>query len=115
MELSDVREFDDIKQQLDVVGNAQAKLKDLQEAYNRLMETSKQMENKYINISLENRILQAIAGHQAQIEGKFGALNTKMDIASQLANNQLQGEQNPNTTIATGPVSQPTVTGEGQS
>jgi hypothetical protein len=96
MELSDVPVYDDIQKQLDVVKNSQQKLQALQEAYNRLMETSKQMENKYINTTLENRILVQLMGKEGQIEGKFGALNAKLDIATQLADSKLQGEQNPN-------------------
>ena len=96
MELSDVREFEDIMEKMDVVKNSQQKLQALQEAYNRLMETSKQMENKFINISLENRILKQLTGRQSKIEGKFGELSAKLKMADQLAQQKIKGEQKPN-------------------
>lgn len=95
MELSEIREFDDIREQLDVVSNAQNKLKSLQEAYNRLMETSKQMENKYINISVENRIMKELMSKEANIEGKFAALETKLKLTEQLADSEIKGKQQP--------------------
>ena len=93
LELSDIREYDDIMEKLDTVKNAQSKLQDLQEAYNRLMETSKQMENKFINISLENRILKQLSSKEAQIEGEFAKLETKLSIAGKLADDKIKGEQ----------------------
>ena len=98
MELSDIREFEDLQEKLDSVKNAQSKLKDLQMAYNRLMETSKQMENKFINISLENRILKELAGREQQIGEKFAELETKLDIADQIANKKIKAVQEPETT-----------------
>lgn len=92
MELSDIKEFDDVTKRLDVVKNAQAKLKDLQEAYNRLLETSKQMENKYINISLENKILQEMAKGEKAIAEKFAALETKMSLAEEFAEAKIKGK-----------------------
>lgn len=93
LELSDIREYDEIMQKLDTVKNAQQKLQDLQEAYNRLMETSKQIENRYINISLENRILKKVMDKEAVIEGKFAEIETKLSLADDIANNKIKPEQ----------------------
>jgi len=95
MELSEIKEYETVKDQLDAVKNAQSKLQGLQEAYNRLLETSKQMENKYINIALENRILKGIADKEKAIEGTYAALEAKLQLADQLANKQIAGEQKP--------------------
>lgn len=94
MEMSDVKEFEDVTKQLDVVRNAQKKLKDIQEAYNRLLETSKQMENKFINISLENRILKQAASGEKQIAEKFAELETKLSLADQFADATIKEKQN---------------------
>lgn len=59
MELSDVKGFEDLQERLDLVNRTKSQLNQMQEAYDRLMETSKQMENRYINIALENKILKA--------------------------------------------------------
>lgn len=96
MELSDIREFDDISEKLDTVRNTQAKFNQLEEAYNRLMETSKQMENKYINIALENKILTQLAAKEKQIGESFAALETKLKLADQLAQGQVKGKQDTN-------------------
>jgi len=93
LELSDIKEYDDIMEKLDVVKNAQQRLSALQEAYNRLMETSKQMENKFINISLENRILKALASKTTKVERNFAALEEKIKIAGQMAQKEIQGVQ----------------------
>lgn len=93
MELSDIKEFDDISQRLDAVKNTQAKLKDLQDAYNRLLETSKQMENKFINISLENRILKQSAKGEMQIAEKFAELETKLSLADEFADASIKEKQ----------------------
>lgn len=95
LELSDIKEYDDIMEKLDTVKNAQSKLKDIQEAYNRLMETSKQIENKYINISLENRILKKVMDKETQIEGKFAEIETKLNLADEIANKKIKPEQKP--------------------
>ena len=93
MEMSDVKEFEDVTKKLDVVKNAQKKLKDIQEAYNRLLETSKQMENKFINISLENRILKQAASGEKQIAEKFAELETKLTLADQFAEATIKEKQ----------------------
>lgn len=95
MELSDIREYDDVMEKLDSVKNAQGKLRDMQEAYNRLMETSKQMENKYITVSLENRILKQLNDKTSQVEASFAQVETKLAIANQLADAKIKGEQKP--------------------
>jgi hypothetical protein len=95
LELSDIREYDDIMEKLDTVKNAQSKLKDIQEAYNRLMETSKQIENKFINVSLENRILKKVMDKETLIEGKFAEIETKLNLADEIANKKIKPEQKP--------------------
>ena len=95
LELSDIREYEDIMEKLDAVKNAQGKLSDLQEAYNRLMETSKQIENKFINISLENRIMKQLMDKGAKVEAGFAEVETKLSIANKLADAQIKGEQKP--------------------
>jgi hypothetical protein len=92
MELSDIREFEDVTQRLDAVKNAQAKIQDLQEAYNRLLETSKQMENKYINIALENKVLQEMARGEQDIAAKFAELNTKLSLADEIAEARIKAK-----------------------
>jgi len=93
MELSDIREFDDVKEQLDVVKNAQAQLSQLQEAYNRLLETSKQMENKVINVSIENRILKAIEKGDKDIAVATEKAKGDINVAKELEKGKIQGEQ----------------------
>lgn len=97
MEMSDIREFDDVTKRLDAVKNSQAKLKDLQDAYNRLLETSKQMENKYINISLENQILKKMSQGETQLASKFAELQTKLTLADQFADAMIKEKQTNNT------------------
>lgn len=98
LELSDIREYDDIMEKLDAVKNAQGKLTSLQEAYNRLMETSKQMENKYINIALENKILKQLSDKESKVEAGYAAITTKLEIANKLADAKIKGEQKPSPT-----------------
>jgi len=83
MDLTELREYDDLREKLDVVRNTQAKLNQLQEAYDRLMETSKQIENKYINTTLENRILKKLAGAEQKITEGYADLEAKMMIANE--------------------------------
>lgn len=90
LELSDIREYEEITQKLDAVRRAQGELQTLQAAYDRLLETSKQMENKYITISLENRILKQITSAEKQIEGKFSELETKLKLADEMAKAQIK-------------------------
>lgn len=90
LELSDIREYEEIQEKLDAVRRANAELQNLQAAYDRLLETSKQMENKYINIALENRILKQISDGEKQIEGKFSELETKLKLADEMAKAQIK-------------------------
>lgn len=90
LELSDIREYEDITQKLDAVHRAQSELQSLQAGYDRLLETSKQMENKYITISLENRILKQVGAAEKQIEGKFSELETKLKLADEMAKAQIK-------------------------
>jgi hypothetical protein len=84
MELSDIREYEDVREKLDVVRNTQAQLEQLQAAYDRLTETSKQMENKVINTQIENRILQKLAAGQSQIAAAVASAQTEVKNAEQL-------------------------------
>ncbi len=90
LELSDIREWDEMQEKLDAVKRAQAQVTDLQAAYDRLMETSKQMENKYINISLENRILKQLASGEKAVGEKFAELETKLKLADEMAKAQIK-------------------------
>ncbi len=90
LELSDIREYEEIQEKLDAVRRAESQLQDLQAAYDRLLETSKQMENKYINISLENRILKQISAGEKAVEGKFAELETKLKLADEMAKAQIK-------------------------
>lgn len=90
IDLTELREFDDLKEKLDVVKRTQSQLNDLQESYDRLMETSKQMENKYINISLENRILNKLMSKNEAIAKAYAEMQSKISIAQELA----KAEQN---------------------
>jgi len=85
MELSDVREWDEMAEKLDVVKKGEARYKALQAGYDRLLETSKQMENKFVNISLENRILKKLAAGEKKVDVKFAELQTKLKLADELA------------------------------
>lgn len=84
MDLSELREFDDLREKLDVVRNTQSKLDSLQQAYERLMETSKQIENRYINAELENRILKKIAGAEQKVTEGYADIKAKMTIAEEI-------------------------------
>ena len=90
MELSDIREWDEMAEKLDSVKRAQEETLNLQAAYDRLLETSKQMENKYINISLENRILKELASKEQAIGEKFAELETKLKLADEMAKAQIK-------------------------
>jgi len=85
MDLAEIREFDDLKEKLDIVRRTEAKLQELQKAYDRLTETSKQMENKYINISLENRILSQLMTKENQITKAYAKMESKIGLAQELA------------------------------
>lgn len=93
MELSDIKEFDELREQLDVVKNTESKFSQLQEAYNRLMETSKQMENKYINISLENKVLKATQDAQLQTAVATQKAVDDIELAKELEKGKIEGEQ----------------------
>lgn len=80
MDLTEIREFDDLREKIDVVKNTESKLNNLQTAYDRLMETSKQMENKYINSQLENKILKELMGREKQIAETYTEMQTKLKI-----------------------------------
>lgn len=90
LELSDIREWEEMQEKLDAVRRAEQQVQDLQAAYDRLLETSKQMENKYINISLENRILKAVSSGEKAVEGKFAELETKLKLADEMAKAQIK-------------------------
>lgn len=90
LELSDIREYEEIQQKLDAVHRANAQVTELQAAYDRLLETSKQMENKYINISLENRILKQISAGEKAVGEKFAELETKLKLADEMAKAQIK-------------------------
>jgi hypothetical protein len=85
LELSDIREWDEMAEKLDVVKRSEAKYKALQAGYDRLLETSKQMENKFVNISLENRILKKLSAGERKVDTKFAELQTKLKLADELA------------------------------
>ena len=90
MELSDIKEFEDVMSKLDVVKNAQSKLQDIQNAYNRLLETSKQMENKLINAEVENRILRQMSRSSEAVATKFAELETKLSLADEFADARIK-------------------------
>lgn len=93
LQLSDIREYDSIAEQLDVVKNTQAELNNLQEAYNRLLEMSKQMENKFVNISLENRILKQLSTAQADLSTAVAVAETEVSLATEMAKAKIEGQQ----------------------
>ena len=80
MGLTDVREFDEVQEKLDIVKNTQSQLENLQNAYNRLMETSKQMENKYIDTQLENKILSQLITKEKNIAAAYAEMETKINM-----------------------------------
>lgn len=90
LELSDIREYDSIKEQMDAVAQAEQRLSALQNAYDRLLETSKQMENKYVNIALENRILKEVSSGEKAVGEKFAELETKLKLADQMADAKIK-------------------------
>ena len=95
MGLTDVREFDEVQEKMDMVKKTQGQMQDLQNAYDRLMETSKQMENKYINTQLENKILTQLITKEANIAAAYAELQTKVGILNkgtdQIISQQEQG------------------------
>ena len=93
LELSDIREYEEIKEKMDAVKNAEGKLQQLEEAYNRLLETSKQMENKLINISVENRIIKKIADAETEIASSAAQATAEIGLAEQLAKAKIEGKQ----------------------
>jgi hypothetical protein len=95
LQLSDIPEYEDIQEQMNAVKQAQGQLNQLQEAYNRLLETSKQMENKYIDVTLQNKIL--MAGHKVEKDIAVASAVATNDIglASDLAKAKIEGKQNP--------------------
>ena len=74
MELSDIREFEEVKEKIDMVNRLQGQVSSLQDAYDRLMETSKQMENKFINSELENRILKQLSQREKKVTELYSAV-----------------------------------------
>ena len=93
LELSEIREYDEIKEKIDALAQAQGKLDHLEEAYNRLLETSKQMENKYINVMLENKILKRMSDTEASIASDAAQASTEIKLASKLAQAKIEGQQ----------------------
>jgi hypothetical protein len=93
MQLSDIKEYDDVQEQLSIVKRTESKYANLEEAYNRLLETSKQMENKYINISLENRVLKQIAKSENDITTATEQAKADIKIAKELKKGEIKGEQ----------------------
>ena len=93
IDMTEIPGFDNLKEQLDVVKNTESKLNDLQNAYNRLMETSKQMENKYINSQLEVQIMKELIGKSQLITQSYTELQTKLSIASDLLTKDNQNQQ----------------------
>jgi divalent metal cation (Fe/Co/Zn/Cd) transporter len=78
---------------MDAVKNSEAKFENLQEAYNRLLETSKQMENKYINIALENRLLKKVSDAETKIASDAAQVQTEISMAGELAKAKIEGKQ----------------------
>jgi len=93
IDLTEIPGMDNLKEQLDVVRTTQSKLQDLQNAYNRLMETSKQMENKFINASLEVQIMKELIGKSQMITQSYAELQTKLSIADDLLTKDNQNQQ----------------------
>lgn len=83
MELSDVRGFEDIQEKIDITNRVKGQLNQLQEAYDRLMESSKQMENKVVNVSIENRILKAMGQGEVQITQQIEKAKADIEIAKE--------------------------------
>lgn len=93
MELSDVKEYESVQEELDLVKRTEGKFNNLQEAYNRLLETSKQMENKYINVSLENKVLKEGAKAERTIITDTEQARADIKIAKETKKGQIQGKQ----------------------
>lgn len=96
-ELTDIPEIDDLLKKLDVTKRTQSELQSLQEAYNRLMETSKQIENRFINTELENRIMKKLMNYDSKIEREMGAITAKLGLAKELATDKLDEAVKPET------------------
>ena len=90
MDLAEIREFDDLREKLDVVKRAEQKLQELDTAYKRLMETSKQIENKYINAALENKILNQMMRKNEQIVKSYAEMESQIGLAQDLAKQAVQ-------------------------
>lgn len=99
MDLTEIREMDDLREKLDVVRKTQSQLQNVNQAYERLQETAKQLENKYINSELENRILKRVAGAEAKIASSYSELETKISLAEEMrkANEEVEANKNKNT------------------
>ncbi|HUV85174.1 MAG TPA: hypothetical protein VMV86_05645, partial [Methanosarcinales archaeon] len=78
MELSDIREFEEVRDEISLLQRTTSELNSQKEAYERLMETSKQMENKYINSELQNRILKSIMNEEKALAGAYA--DVKADL-----------------------------------
>jgi len=90
IDMTEIPGVSQLREQLDVVRNTQSKLQDMQKSYDRLMETSKQMENKYINVQLENRILTELMQKERLITANYSALETELSLAKKMASSSQQ-------------------------
>lgn len=93
MDLAEIREFADLRQKLDVVRNTQSQLQQLQESYDRLTETGKQLENKYINTQLENRILKQLMSKEKAITEAYAKMESKVTVLEEVRKIMDQGEK----------------------
>jgi len=93
MEMSEVKGYDEVEEKLDLTKRTQQQLEQLKTAYDRLMETSKQMENKFINISLENRILKKLSQSEKELTTATESAKAEVKIAKELKKGQIQPKQ----------------------
>lgn len=93
MELSDIKEVKGLLEKLDRVNKLSQQVNSLEEANDRLVEQSKQMENRLVNTEVENRILEKYYSKAESLTDNFARAqqeikDTKKTIVNKDNNNR---------------------------
>ena len=79
-ELSDMRAFDDVKQQVDVAKKLQSQVGALQDQIKRLEEINKQYENKYLNAEMKAKLAERLADMEAELAKAETVIDKEVEI-----------------------------------
>ena len=92
-ELSDMRAFDEVQEEIDIGKRLQQQLQQTEEEIKRLEEINKQLENRVINAEIRNKILQKYA--EAMDNITTAEAETKKDITIEKLEEQIKDLKRP--------------------